>query len=121
MQEGENCTAWQRFLPDGPIAMLPVSCASASLLHLSRNVIVCPSLSYSDGNVCRPRCMLFLSRLENNDMTDGRTDARTLHCIIYPSLYLSIVTCGQRILMKVCIAERVDFFMIYNVARLQPP
>ena len=64
--------------------------------------------------------MLFLSRLENNDMTDGRTDARTLHCIIYPSLYLSIVTCGQIILMKVCIAERVDFFMIYNVARLQP-
>ena len=72
-QSGSNTTAWQRFLPSGPVALLPLSGDQSSLVWTVDKAQVRPLLEMSEETFVKKLNRALTSDLDQNQLVNSVT------------------------------------------------
>ena len=72
-QSGSNTTAWQRFLPSGPVALLPLSADQSSLVWTVDKAQVRPLLEMSEETFVKKLNRALTSDLDQNQLVNSVT------------------------------------------------
>ena len=72
-KSGSNSTAWQRFLPSGPVALLPLSADHSSLVWTVEKTQVKPLLEMSEESFVKKLNRALTSDVDQNQLVNSVT------------------------------------------------